>query len=180
MKESFRSDMADHERMVGQMPSTRDNDALVAETLTALENKWAADKPATATPADPVDHRQSNAHAAELGYTILREPDTDGDEIVRALNPIEMQAAERMEARVSLLLGKAEGGVLGLPSWRDRVLAAMRTIQWCKEHRQDIRCGYGELFTVLEASNALFGDWKKDPVAPLCLDYGAPSLKAGR
>lgn len=176
-RDSFREDMAAHQRLTGQMPTTRENDELLSVTLEAIENRRARRKAAPDSPADVPEVRQSDKNAEKLGYKILRGADDDGDEIVKPLNPLERQLAERMQARVALLLSKRDRGSLNAPSWCERVMAALRTIGWHKERQQHPGPGYAELFAVFEDSIAVFGDWKADPAKPLHVDYGAHIAK---
>lgn len=160
-RDAFREDMSRHQRMVGQMPTPRENDRLLADALERSERRRSERKTAPATKVDAKPVRKADQIATERGYRIIRQPDVDSPLVQRALNPMEKQFAKRLDARVQLLMGKRDRGPFNQPSWRERVMAAMVT------SLRDPRRGCAELLAVCEESSEKFGDWKKDSAKPL-------------
>lgn len=163
VRDSFLDDMARHQRDVkGELPTTAANEKLVAETLNRFENERAEapeEKPledvSTEEPLEQVERR-----AKEKGWSVLRAP--EGGVVVPA-SAMTRIAAERISARLDLLLEKKDTGPLGQASWADRVLAVIRTRMVDKERARL------ELFELLEDSNRVFGDWKAEPEKKLIL-----------
>lgn len=169
MRETFTRDMARHQREInGTLPTPGDNEQLVADFLERYERKKGEEKPAPFRPGPP--ERQAEKRAREAGWTLTREPDTGDDPpLVKTYDAFQAHFAARLNARIRLLLegidedgqplrtSVEERGPGGAPSWRDRVLAAIRTWQ------VDRRRGVAELLSVVEDSSASFGDWKKEP-----------------
>lgn len=169
MRETMTRDMARHQRAIaGEMPTPRENEELVASFLERYERRKAEAKQRPIRPGPP--ERQTEKKAAREGWTLTRGPDTGDDPpLVRTYDAFQAQFAARLDARIRLLTegidedGQPirtdirERGPLGAPSWRERVLAAIRTWQI------DRRRGIAELLSVVEDSSASFGDWKKAP-----------------
>lgn len=162
VRDSFLDDMARHQRDIkGELPTTRANEQLVAETLTRMENESAEAPPPA--PLEDVSVEEPVAdierRAKEKGWKLIHGAPEGG--VVLPTTSVERIAAERISARLQLLLTKEEPGVLGAPSWHDRVLAVIRT------RMVDPMRARLELFELLEASSAVFGDWKADPGRPI-------------
>lgn len=161
-RDSFLDDMARHQRDIrGELPTTAANEKLVAETLNRLENESAEALPApeladvsTAGPVADIE-----ARAKEKGWKLIHGAPEGG--VVIPASAMQRIAAERITARVELLLEHKDSGPLGQASWHDRVLACMRT-QMVDRTRAQL-----ELLELLEDSNRVFGDWKAEPKKPL-------------
>lgn len=158
-RDSFAHDMAKHQREIrGEIPTPAANEQLAAETLNRFENQQAEAKP---EPSAPADETATDAHMADVerrakekGWKVLRAPEGG---IVLPASAATRIAAERIDARLQLLLSKVERGPLGQPSWHERVLAVIRT-RMVDPDRARL-----ELFQLLEDSSTTFGDWKAEP-----------------
>lgn len=159
-RDAMASDMAAHQKLRGELPTPAENDAMLQALLEQTEQRRRDDPSWRSAPQTP-DERPSQAvaEAAGRGYQMWREPEPVNEPPPhRQLTPLE----QKIDARVQFLLTKQERGpVADIPSWRERVLAAMWT------YRLNRAAGARELCDVVEASSAPFGDWRKDPAKPL-------------
>jgi len=161
VQESFLEDMAEHQRRYqGQLPTTRANEELVAQTLNQLENERAEAPPELGPLEVSIEEPEAKvaAKAKEKGWSILRAPEGG---VVIPHTSAERIFNERAGARIDLLLKQKERGPLGQPSWEERALAVLRT--WMVDRKR----GVFELLELLEASVQPFGDWKNEPAKPL-------------
>lgn len=173
VKESFAADMAEHQRMTGQMPTPPENARLAVPLLEQLEQKLedrdrraipdAAAPDARLPEDDPARMAAIRAEAERRGrpgaadrLSIRRLPDKDPAEVLAT--PRDVEHADRMWTRVRLLLSKRERGPLGQPSWRERVEAIlfMRTV--ARTSRAERAQALVEL---LDQSEATFGAWDR-------------------
>ena len=163
MKDSFAHDMAKHQRMTGKEPTCEENAQLAKELFERIEREQSEAKHVYEAPVKADEkERKFSKDVLEKGYRVIEEEDqgTKFDALLK-LDKFEADVFTRMNARVQLLLSKLERGPLNSPSWCERVLAAQRTGMIDKKR------GQLELIEVLEASNIVFGDWKKDPAKKL-------------
>jgi hypothetical protein len=199
IKDEFARDMAAAQERAGAIPTPTENADLVAQAMNRLENKVAEATPAAADVVDPrPEETEAQRKARELGWELTRDsaPAADDADLVE---PPAAQTTlyERMNARVELLLTKQDPGLLGAPSWAQRVEDVVR---FKYEHMprpiglirdpltgKPIKAVYDKaelgrhrrrytamLVQVLEESSAVCGDWKKPPAAaPITVDLGA-------
>jgi len=175
--DGLQHDMAEHQRRVGEQPTAEANRKLAAEMIERIDREEANAKPAPkAAPVEP-----NHAHPALVGGTERREGKHGAyvvnkslvdDTKLRKANPAEHWFMTHAMPRAQLLLSKPESGPLGQASWRDRTLAVMeihsrvgalrmanRNVEAAMLERRFMH----EFLELLEASNASFGEWKKDP-----------------
>ncbi len=118
----------------------------------------------------PDEESSAVAHAKDLGWDLTREPDSPDQELdlTEQVPAITIEFYERLNARVLLLMSKEDRGPLGQPSWKERVLSCV----YLRAQKIDRKRVSLELITLCEKSNAVFGDWKKDPPKKLVHDVG--------
>jgi hypothetical protein len=169
----LQSDMAAHQRTFAGEVSAEDNRLLAAALFERMDQRAAASPTLVSAPSEPPTELRADVEGRE--YRIVRTETTEAAEAAAAAprstllaDPRTFERYEKMQARVNLLLGKAEPGPLGAPSWRARVLAALywgnlsaaqlRRVGLTKADAD--RCMAGELKAVLDDSSRLFGDWR--------------------
>lgn len=158
MRDSFAEDMAEHQRMHGQMPTPAENQALTVPLFEEIEKKIADDpdrQSVESQPPDPERPRKVDQRAKERGLRVVRKMSGPNKNIAAALGA-EKKFAELLQKRVSLLLEKRDSGPLGQPSWHDRVMAELFSYKLGDPHATEM------LIEICEESNAYFGDWKKE------------------
>lgn len=158
--DELRSDMAAHQRERARVDVTdQANHRLAADLLERIDRENADSK---APPSAPV--RDFAVDAVDVGP----------DPLIRKANPQEHWFLVRAKPRIEMLLTKMETGPMGQPSWRQRTLAAMyfqeRATKADLAGRSDLadnyrRQAFADMMDLLEASSAVFGDWRKDPAA---------------
>lgn len=160
LKESFAEDMARHQRLQGKLPTPYENQKLAEPIFERVEREMAEEDYRYQPPAkaEKKDRRSLEEKAKDKGFKVWR--DQKPDKIVK-FSPRDLRTYELLRARVAKLLRCREKGVLGMPSWRDRVLAAIVT--FCRDKKR----GTQELEAVCDASAVHFGDWRKPPEKPL-------------
>lgn len=168
-RDLIESDMASHERKRGEVHADR-NQALAADALRQLDRERSESKAApvlepVVPPPEPVKQTKVvDGREYTLGV--------DGN-VCGFRNPTEFEHSVLAHAqpRIDLLMTKRDEGPLGQPSWRTRTLAAMyfkvKAIEAIKGGLPDEakiyeRAFQQDLYELLEASNASFGDWRKD------------------
>jgi hypothetical protein len=167
LRESFAADMAEHQRMTGHEVSATANERLAVPMFERLEQKQTerAQRPARRASPDPIsDDEHRRALATELerrgrpgALERMRIERYEDREPVRVrATRREMERAERIQARLDLLLGLRESGPLGQPSWRDRALAVLSMRFVIGMDRRRIA---QELIDLVEASTLSLGPW---------------------
>lgn len=171
--EALQADMAAHQRATGREVTARANQHLAAEAFQRLERQL-DDRAAPAAPAapTPIEAKRETREVDGRRYTFSTSP--NDDVALRTATPAEAWFLEHALPRVELLLSKKDTGPLGQPSWEQRTLAVLALKQHSlalsasgkPEYRDQAelldRRYMLELTELLEASNATFGDWKKD------------------
>ena len=166
-KDALLGDMAAHQRLTGREVTAEANDRLAVPLFELVAAKAAAAAARVQTPRSPMTpdfaaaQARANARAAAKGvkpWQLKIEPKTITRDVAQA-GPHVLAMFERLSARVQLLMTKREPGLLGAPSWRDRVLAVLAE----KYAGRTQRLTSAHLIQVCEDSNASFGDWKKEP-----------------
>jgi hypothetical protein len=168
LKESFASDMAEHQKKTGKLPTPAENARLAVPMFEMLEQKLAdeAQRQALAAPTK-VDPRPSEINRDSLRrecerrgrgsaadfLAIKRMPDKAP--IAVAPDPADLERGMRMLRRVQLLMTKRDEGVLGLPSWAQRAKAVL----FLKFAGADPRRIAFELVQLCEDSIPAFGPW---------------------
>lgn len=178
--EALREDMAQHQRSVGREVTDSVNQALAINAIIELEKNQSDAKPQQAqAPLQPptlstVEYREINGKK----YTV--DKSTVPERPFRNATEFEANVMTHAMPRVQHLLTQFETGALGQASWRDRTIAAMYFKIKQIEARQSMRFDLAEefekrfmqdLYDLLEESNKVFGDWRKD--APEKLIVGA-------
>jgi hypothetical protein len=169
--DDLRGDMAAHQRVTGAEVTDARNHSMAADLVQRLEREQSGHVAPPPTP--PQQTRQERRRERREGRFGAYHIDTaPGDDVaVREASQAELWFLAHAMPRVELLLSKMETGPLGQPSWRDRVLAVMqrkslvqgmRTAGLHAEAADLDRRFMFELSTLLEESNATFGDWKAD------------------
>lgn len=162
-REEMARDMAESERRQGRLPESRRNDSLAVSVLERVEHKRAErarcmrPRPQPA-PNTPPGERHADRRARELGLEIVRAPDKPAPHPLAKADEKTLRYAERLNARVSLLLQKKERGPAGQPSWRERVLSVMAL----KASGAPQKRVSQELVQLCEESSFVFGDWRKE------------------
>jgi hypothetical protein len=168
--DALQGDMARHQRRFAPEVTATENQKLAVETIERLEKQDAEAPPLraggqTQPPLPPVTEKREVDGRA---YTLDRAPDRG---MYRTASEFEAQVMVHAQPRIELLMSKPESGPLGTPSWQMRTLAAMyfkvKSLEAGKSGRTDLAEYYEQAFQLdlselLEASNASFGDWRKD------------------
>lgn len=162
LKESFAEDMAGAQRLQGKLPTVRENENLALPIFERVERDIERARHVSATPPAPYqrpEKTQTQAKAEKLGYRLFYKEDGEGPSIFSAFTEHQVQEYKLRKRRVRLLLSKRESGPGGTPSWREITLAAVAV--FVKTGREE------PLRDVIEASCAIFGDWRKTPAPRL-------------
>ena len=165
-KDALLADMATHQRMTGREVTAEANDRLAVPLFERVAAQVAAQitRPVKRVAAAP-DFTTAQAHADARGkaagrspWKIEHKPPSLTRDIAKS-GPHVLAMFERLQERIALLMTKRESGILGAPSWRDRVLAVLAE----KLSGRDVQMRSAHLIQLCEDSNASFGDWKKEP-----------------
>jgi hypothetical protein len=172
--DGIQADMAQHQRITGKEVTAEANRKLASETFEqiAATSPIGFEQPETVAPQAVQEERKKVTGRSGREYTFLKELDRAGNH-----QPIKLSPAARREMlkklhRVHLLLTLPETGPLGAPSWKQRALAVMRV------HNNPARFAR-ELDELLEASNATFGDWRKESTKKVILGGPLSGFVAG-
>jgi len=177
--ESLQADMARHQREYGTGEVTAsDNHALAVDIVTRLEREH-ADRPSApirdvvCAPPPPM---RTEREIDGRKYTVDASPEPERP--YRTATEFEHNVMRHAMPRIKRLLNSFESGPLGTPSWYMRTLAAnyfkVKAQEAHEAGRFDLRDEYNErfmqdLYELLEASNAKFGDWRKEGEQPTSL-----------
>lgn len=163
LRDSFDADMAKSQRLRGELPSVRENEALRTSFLEQFEQRVEAGRHAGATATEAESEGVAEQHAAERGFRMERLPDKEPVSVVEQWDAKTLAEFQLMNARVELLLSKQDRGPLGQPSWRECVMAVLyMRIQGAPQAQIDAR-----LRELCDLSAVDFGDWRKTPEKPL-------------
>jgi hypothetical protein len=184
--DAVQADMAAHQQRFSGEVTAEDNRALASTEFERLERQWADSAkriqpapPEAEEPSPTVEHREIDG----AKYTISSSPVDDVE--FRQPTPAEVWFMAHAWPRVELLITKVETGPLGQASWSDRMLAVMAQKLKAVEARQAARAALDagdysrastfsdlgneldrryvvEFEAILDASSAVFGDWRKD------------------
>jgi len=125
--ELLQEDVAQHQRAHQGEVTAEANRVFLAGEMERVEQMLAAQptlpaaEEAPALPPPPtVERRQVDGRQ----YLLARGPDRP---LLRTASPLEAEFFVKASARCALLMELGDGGPLGAPSWRDRLLAVMAT-----------------------------------------------------
>lgn len=165
-------DMAEHQRRFGKEVTASENQTLAATAFERLDRERQEAKPAQANYAPPVRSSGTEIRDGKHGRYVVSKSATD-DVKCRSASPAEHWFMTHAMPRIDLLLSKLDTGPLGQPSWSQRAMAVMQLQMRAAGLKQRglfmsaadaSRRFMFELVELLEASSAVFGDWKKDAV----------------
>lgn len=171
VRDDLERDMALHEinHGDGEVHAAR-NQAIAAQALEQFERERAA--LTTVKPdvhgSTPIERSVESRDVDGKKYTVTREADTAP--MFRSASEFEAQVIKRAQPRIDLLMSKLDSGPLGTPSWRNKTLAAMyfkvKSLEAKAAGQVDLETYYERAFQLdlaelLEASNQIFGDWRK-------------------
>jgi hypothetical protein len=179
-RDLIEQDMAVHEARYGaggEVHALR-NQSLAAQALEQLDRETARAVPVP-PPVVPVAPEREVQTRTVNGVTYTLDKAPSEANMYRSATAFEANVMKHAMPRVELLLSKYESGPLGTPSWNQRTLAALyfkiKAIEALKQNKAseaDVfeRAYQQDLYELLEASNASFGDWRKAaPAAPLII-----------
>ncbi len=172
--DALQADMARHQRRFAPDVTAEANHALAVATIERLEREHADQRPTIAPPVPAAPAAFTESREVDVRkYTIDKVPDAP---MFRSATDFEHDVMRHAKPRIELLLTKRDSGPLGSPSWHTRTLAAMfhkvKAIEALKAGLLDDaaiceRMFQLDLYELLEASNAAFGDWRKDEPSKL-------------
>jgi hypothetical protein len=170
----MQADMAEHQRRFQGETTAISNQALAADAFQRLENELAEAKPIATTKPESIQVPPEEYRREINGQQYKLTTSRCDDVLSRKASPAEAWFIEHAMPRVEMLLTKLETGPLGQPSWNQRVMGAFafkakandlkatKRPELAAEAELLERQFVFQLMEVLEASNATFGDWKKD------------------
>lgn len=210
--DALQADMAEHQRRFRGEPTAEANRSLAVDAIARLEREQSAQKPAP--PPSPMQQQpiQTTRERKEIDGRKYLLKKSEDKTLIRKANGHEAWFLPRAQLRIALLLSKQDPGLRGMPSWRDRVMAALSiqmhatslraaaedpemfaaqkldiermqplaraevlksigasgvsdlTPEFARTKAAELERRFlAELLKVLEASSAVFGDWKKLP-----------------
>jgi hypothetical protein len=168
--DALQGDMARHQRRFAPEVTATENQKLAVSTIERLEKQDAEAPPVPAPQAiqPPLPPLNEERDVDGRKYTFDRGKDVP---LYRTASEFEQQVLIHAQPRIELLMSKQDTGPLGSPSWQTKTLAAMyfkvKSLEAGKSGRTDLAEYYEQAFQLdlselLEASNASFGDWRKD------------------
>lgn len=171
--DGLESDMANHQRRFSGEVTARANHELAVQTIERIEKQDAEKRPPPVSPEPPPGPPPTGSEDRQVEdrkYVLDKGPDSK--KMFRTASEFEHQVLRHAMPRVRLLMTKVESGLLGTPSWRARTMAAMyfkvKSVEAQRAGKFDLADNYERAYQVdleelLEASNAPFGEWRKDP-----------------
>lgn len=165
--DAFQEDMAEHQRSAGKQPTPDANRELAAGEFAKLEQKgaFAAAPPAAAAPAPAVDvdprPPREEKQVDGRKYVLTRDNPVG---TLLAMSRREKREMVKILQRLRFLMTKVEPGILGGLSWRDRVVKALDKIGATQGAAMANPAKFAAIMgDLLDESNKLFGDWRKEP-----------------
>jgi hypothetical protein len=169
--DGLQSDMRRHQERFAPEVTASANQALAAQVMERIEKQDAERKiapPPVAPLASVPDQEVQTKEIDGKTYTLDKAPDRP---MYRSASQFEADVLAHAQPRLEMLLTKRDSGPFGTPSWRDKTMAAMyfkvKSLEAIKAKRTDLAEYYEQAYQLdlaelLEASNQLFGDWRKD------------------
>jgi hypothetical protein len=160
--DAIQEDMAEHQRSSGKLPTGEANRELAAAEFEKLAQRGAflAEPVPTANPVEPRPARETKDVDGKK-YVLTRDAES-GPLVEQPLD--EREETLRILQRLRFLLTLRDPGILGGPSWQQRVVNALDKAGATQGAAMlNPRRFAREIDEVLEDSNKYFGDWRKDP-----------------
>jgi hypothetical protein len=164
--DALQADLARHQRLTGAEVTATANQAFAIATIERLERQEPA-APAVAVPPPP----ERDGYRREVNGKVWTLDKAPAERPYRNATEFEANVMRHAMPRIELLRTKKDSGPLGSPSWSTRLDAALyfkvKQLEARVSFRFDLADEYEQrfmldLYELLEASNASFGDWRKD------------------